>query len=159
MPIAQITPSGGGWSDADIASNANITATKLQHRQVFTMELFGPTTEITALTKLAAILPNVGGRQIVGVSAAVITKATGADRTVTVDLQRSTGGAAFATVLSSTISFDDDSVVRTAYDGVLSSSVIEEDDLLEWVITVAGSADAQAKGLVVGVTIDTEKPA
>lgn len=159
MPIAQITPSGGGWSDADIATNANISATKLQHRQVFTQELFGPAVTITALTKLAAILPNVGGRQIVGVSAAIVTKATGADRTVSVDLKRSTAGGAFATVLSATIDFDDDSTNLTAYDGVLSSSVIEEDDLLEWVVTVAGSADAQALGLVVGVTIDTEKPA
>lgn len=154
MGVCTITPTGGGWGNADIRPGAGIDADKLHHRQIISIELFGPTTTITALTKLIALLSSVDGVQIVGVSAAVVTVATGADRTVNVDLQRSTGGAAFATVLTGTILLDDDSVALTPVAGVLDDSTIAEDDLLRLVVTVAGFADAQALGLIVNVTLD-----
>lgn len=158
MAVVQLTPAGGGWGDSDIATTANVTATKLQHRQVITDELYGPTTAVAALTKWVAMLTGVGGQQIVDVEAAIAVQATGADRTITVDLQRSTGGGAFATVLSSTIGFTDSTAVRTVQSGVISASTIAEGDILEIIVTVAGSADAQATGLTVAVTLDTKKP-
>ncbi len=83
--------------------------------------------------------------------------ATGGDRTVDVDLQKSTGAAAFATILSSTIHFTNGSVLRTVSAGTLSSASLVAGDILRIIITVAGAAGNQAQGLMVTVTL-TEAP-
>ena len=75
--------------------------------------------------------------------------ATGADRTVTVDLQKSTAGGAFSTVLSSTIGFTNASVLRTPVSGTINSPAYSALDEFRVVVSVAGSASAQATGLIV----------
>lgn len=79
--------------------------------------------------------------------------ATGGDRTVNVDLQKSTGGGAFATILSATIQFTSADTIRTVKAGSLSSTSLVAGDLLQIVVTVAGAAGNQAQGLTVMVDI------
>lgn len=82
------------------------------------------------------------------VKAMVDTAATGADRTVNIDLQRSTAGGAFATVLTSTILFNNASTARTAISGTITTSTLSQGDILKWVVTVAGAAGNQAIGVL-----------
>jgi hypothetical protein len=80
------------------------------------------------------------------------TIATGADRTVTVDLHLGNTGSAFATVLSSTIGFTNGSTLRTPVAGAFSNSAIADGDILRVVVTVAGAAGNQAVRLQVTLT-------
>lgn len=92
---------------------------------------------------------------VVAVEACVTeTIATGADRTVNVDLQKSTGAGAFATILTATIELDNASVLRTVSTGALTGgAALVDGDLLRLVVTVAGAAGNQAEGLLVTVTL------
>lgn len=129
-----------------------IDASKLYRHQSWDKELFGPAASVTALTTDAHIVRGTAGL-LVGFQGAICGAiATGADRTVTVDLQKSTGAGAFATVLSGTIGFTNASVLRTPVSGVISSSALVAGDILRVIVTVAGSASAQATGLVVTLT-------
>lgn len=119
-------------------------------------ELFASATTITALTKEVYVVKGANGT-LLGFTAAIIgTIATGADRTVTVDLHKSTGAAAFATVLSATIGFTNASVLRTAASGTFSSTSLVAGDLLRVVVTVAGAAGNQALGLVCSLQLREE---
>lgn len=156
MSVANIIPSGGGWTDNDIVAGANIAATKTIARERFSIELFGPTTTITALTKLLMIMRQ--SATLVHAEAIQTVQATGADRTVTVDIQKSTGAGAFASIMSATIGFTNSSAIRTPVAGTFSVPSLVDGDILQAVVTVAGSASAQAQGLLLSLTID-ELPA
>lgn len=142
----------GSVTAASIAAAAGIEASKVQQQHSFSVELFGPAVTITALTKLLATIRGATGT-IVAVQAAIVTKATGNDRTVNVDLQKSTGGGAFATVLTSTLEFDDGSDNLTVEDATINTAGLVAGDILRLVITVAGAAGNQALGLIVTVTV------
>lgn len=86
--------------------------------------------------------------------AIIATVATGADRTVTVDLQKSTGSGAFATVLSATIGFTNASAVRTIASGTISGTTFVDGDIFQIVVTVAGAAGNQAQGLLVALNFE-----
>ena len=137
-------PSGSIDNDA-IEAAAAIDATKVVHQQNIEVELYGPTTTVAALTKLLHTAYAAG--TIVAFKAYVITPATGADRTVTVDLQKSTSGGAFATVLSAGAAFNNASSARTLASGTLSSSTYVANSLFQVVVAVAGAAGNQALGL------------
>lgn len=115
-------------------------------------ELFGPAVTVAALTKLIGKVDTTA--VIRNIEALVVTKTTGADRHVFVDLQKSTGGGAFATILTGTIDIDNTAVDLVAEAGTLSNSALVADDLLRLVITVSGAAGAQALGLFVKVVVD-----
>ena len=119
-------------------------------------ELFAAASSVTALTKDVYVVKGANGT-LLGFTAAITgTIATGADRTVTVDLQKSTGAGAFATVLSATIQFNNVSVLRTASSGTFSSTSLVAGDLLRVVVTVAGAAGNQALGLVCSIQLREE---
>lgn len=75
--------------------------------------------------------------------------ATGADRTVTIDLQKSTGAGAFATVLSAVLTLNNASVLRTLQAATITTLPFVDGDILRLVIAVAGAAGNQAQGLIV----------
>lgn len=134
-------------SNSNVASDAAIDASKLVHMVNVCTELYGPSTTVAALTKECYIAKGIGS--LSSVRAAINgTIATGADRTVTVDLQKSTAGGAFATVLSGTVGFTNGSSLRTLSTGTISSATYAAGDLFRWVVTVAGAAGNQAIGLV-----------
>lgn len=146
--------SAGCVSDSHVSPSTTIDADKLQHRETINVELFPAATTITAGGKLLHICRVTG--TVVALQAVTITPATGADRTVIIDLQKSTAGGAFATVLTTVITLNNASVARVAQSAVVNATLITlaAGDLLQLVWTVAGSAGAQAIGLLVTATID-----
>jgi len=154
MPQITVDFPAGAVTNGLVSPSANIAASKIIRHQSIDVELFGPSTTVTALTRDIHIVRGATGA-LVGVEAAICGAiATGADRTITVDLQKSTGAGAFATVLGSTIGFTNVSVLRTAVAGVLNSTSLLDGDILRLIVTVAGSASAQATGLFVTVTAE-----
>lgn len=144
VPAALRLPAGS-VTDAAIEAAAGIAATKLEHEIRRTLEV-EPATAIAAVSKLSHVAKAAG--TIAAVRALVVTKATGADRTVNVDLQKSTGGGAFATVLSATIAFNNGSTNLAVVSATLASAAYVAGDVFKWIVTVAGSAGAQAAGLL-----------
>ena len=138
-PTASVTNAG-------IAAAAAISASKIVRHQSIDRELYGPAVTVAALTTDVHIARGAG--TLVQFSICCNgTIATGADRTVTVDLQKSTGAGAFATVLSGTAGLTNSSALRTTYSGTISSASFIADDKFRIIVTVAGSASNQALGL------------
>jgi hypothetical protein len=81
------------------------------------------------------------------------TIATGSDRTVTIDVKKSTGGGAFASVLGSPIVLDHTATLRAVTTASISSAGFVTGDILQVTVTVAGSAGNQALGLSVNVDL------
>ena len=146
MPTTLSIPAGT-VDNSDVSASAAIDASKLSHMVNVCTELYGPSTTVAALTKECYVAKGIGTLSVVR-AAINGTIATGADRTVNVDLQKSTGGGAFATVLSATCAFTNGSSLRTLASGTISSTTYAAGDLFRWVVTVAGSAGNQALGLV-----------
>jgi hypothetical protein len=141
-----ITSSTAFITDSLVQAGAAISATKMIHQQQHSIQLFASATAVSAVTQL------VGGvrgttSSLVEVWAAVITAPTSSD-TVHVDLQRSTGGGAFATTLAGTIAFTSSSTGKTIYTATPTATLVQG-DLLEIIVTVSGSS---ALGLIVGFT-------
>jgi hypothetical protein len=157
MPIVvEMTPQGGGFRNDSIAPGAGIDATKLIHQQVISERIVESTTTITASTKPIHIV-NAETAEIVDFDAAIFVIASDASRTVSVDLQKSTAGGAFATIMTTPIEFNTTTAVRTAFSGVISDIDLLEGDILQVVTTVAGGIGNQAQGLLVTLTI-RERP-
>lgn len=148
MPDLQIQMPSGGITKGMIASSAGIEASKIVRHQSVDVELFEAATAITAITKLLHIVRGTTGT-ILGFEAIQVVDTTGADRTVTIDLKKSTGGGALATVLSSTIGFADGTAIYTPQAAVISNASLVDGDVLAAVVTVAGASGNAAKGLLV----------
>lgn len=119
-------------------------------------QLYATATTVAAVTETFYIVRGANGT-VRSVTAAITGAiATGNDRTVDVDIKKSTGGGSFSTILSAAIQFDDSSVLRTAQNATISSPAVVAGDILQVVITVAGSNLAQATGLTVSVLISEE---
>jgi len=149
LSCGTFNPPAGCIGDAAILVGAGIDDAKLKHRY---HEVLSQTGAVVGTTAYLRIVQNTGA--VLSIEAAITeTIATGADRTCTVDLQKSTGGAAFASVLSAAIVFNNLSALRTITTGVISTPGLVDGDLLRLVVTVAGVAGAQAAGLLVSVVV------
>ena len=135
----KITLPAGSVSDEKIPAGANIDAAKLKRRVPFSVELFGPTTTITALTKTLTMIRGATGK-VISITGHIDVQATGADRTVTIDLKKSTGGGAFATILTTTVNITNATAIRTAVNGAINTADLVVGDILQLVVTVAGAA-------------------
>lgn len=140
--------SAGSVGNAEVKASAAIDATKLIHQIPLDYQQ-APGSNIAAATLDRHIALAAGN--IVAIRAAITGVAAGGDREAIVDLQKSTGGGAFATVLTAPITLDDTAVLRTAIAGVISSANYVAGDILRFVITVAGASGTQPQGLVVTV--------
>lgn len=152
------TPPSASVVNASIAAGSAgsyIDRTKVSQGFTVGGELYGPTTSVAALTKWVHIVRGATG-SVVSVESAIAVVATGADRTITVDLQKSTGAGAFATILSATMGFTNGSSVRTPVAGTISSASLVDGDILQIVVTVAGAAGNQATGLTTVVNIQED---
>lgn len=146
-------PPANSVGNSAVKTGDPIAAGKLEHQWGNTVELYAEGAEIVALaSRLIHIVRGVSG-EIVSVEAIITTQATGADRTVTVDLQKSNAGGAFATILSSTVGITNATVIRTPVAGTITTPDTVDGDILRLVVTVAGSASAQAEGLAVTVQL------
>jgi hypothetical protein len=90
-----------------------------------------------------------GAGQINEFAAAVDAVPAGGDKAVTVDLQKSTGGGAFATLLTAVITINSASSAKTKYTGTLvATPTFVAGDLLRIVVALTGTTGNQAQGLV-----------
>lgn len=135
------------WS---ASSTQRLASSKAVHQQHMSVELAEQGTAVAAIEKLLFIANGDG--TLDAFSAAVVTVADDASRTIDVDLQKSTGGGAFATVLSASADFTNGSTALTAVDGTISSAAYVAGDIFKIVVTVAGGSGNQAEGLVATLT-------
>ena len=108
------TAPAGAIRNVDVLGNAQIAASKLQQQGTgiwSAIQLFEPATAVASVNRTLGMAYASG--TLAEFAAWIEVVATGADRTITVDLQKSTGGGAYATVLSATIGFTNGSAVRT----------------------------------------------
>lgn len=148
LTCERFTAPAGSIGDSAVEAAAGIDPTKVIHQ--FPLHHYQTTgTAVVAAVEDLHIVQGAGGTLVSFEAAVTGAVATGADRTVTVDLHKSTGAAAFASILTAPIVLDDDSVLRTAVAATLASSTLADGDILRVVVTVAGSAGAQAQGLIV----------
>lgn len=148
LTCERFTPPAGSVTNAAVEGAAGIEPEKVIHQFPLSHYQTTGTAVVAAVQDLHVVRGTTGTVQ--GFEAAITGAiATGADRTVTVNLHKSTGAAAFASILTAPIVLDDDSVLRTAVAATLASAGLVDGDILRVVVTVAGSADAQAQGLVV----------
>ena len=148
LSAERFLPPAGSIADAGVQANADIQDTKVRHRNAFNLSQTGA---VVAATQYLQIQRFTGS--VLAIEAMITeTIATGADRTVTIDLAKSTAGGAFASILTSTIVFNNVSVLRTITEGVINTSGLVDGDVLRLTVAVAGAAGNQALGLVVTVT-------
>lgn len=142
-----------GIADANIDASAAIATRKMIHR--YRADYSQPTgTAVVALTNQTMLIAK-GTGTIKSFEAAIIGAiATGADRTVTIDLQKSTALGAFATVLSSTVVFNNASTLRAVSTATLSDTALADGDFLYITVAVAGAAGNQAQGLAIMLEYD-----
>ena len=135
--------------DADVKTAANLSETKLQHRAHSThRQKTG--TDVVTQTEIVHIAYR--GEVVLAVQITVDVKQTAGDKTVTVDVKKSTAGGAFATILTGVFTISTASTSKTTYNATLSGTpTLIAGDLLEVVATAAGSTGDQAQGLHVDV--------
>ena len=161
LSCGRVSLPAGSVANVQISAGATgnyVVAEKLEHQAPGAMggsvQLFDPTTAVAAVTRTLGMA--FGAGTIEGISAWIEVAATGADRTITVDLQRSTGGGAYASVLSTTIGFTNASAIRIAVNGTISGAAYVAGDIFRITVSVAGVAGAQATGLTVRVRVHEE---
>ena len=76
---SSFTLPAGSVTDAAIPAGAAISASKLGHRNTYTVQLFGPTTTITALTQWAVMVRGATGT-LISIAAAIAVQATDISR-------------------------------------------------------------------------------
>lgn len=153
--VATIEFTGGGLRNSDVATGAGIAASKLKHQYTIDAELIEQGTEISAVEKLLHI---VRGGTATLVAFEGITAAEGVTSgTVNVDLQRSTGGAAFASITTTDIVIQYNSAELVPIAATLNTTALVDGDVLKAVVSIAGGG-TYPDGLLVTLTIE-EDPA
>lgn len=151
----------GGWTvpagainNAAIAAAAAIDASKVQQQYVLThTQKTG--TDVTAQTHILHIARAAGTLLDVDVVADTVPTGNGVDKTVTVDIKKSTAGGAFSTLLTGTIQIDSADTDKTPIVGTpVATPTYIAGDLIESVVTVAGSVGTQAQGLCVRIILN-----
>lgn len=89
------------------------------------------------------------------IEVAIETAAIG-DSTVTVDLQKGNTSSAFATVLSSPISIDESTAVRTPTSSLPNTASIADGDILKLVVDAAAGTGTLPQGIIITVVINED---
>lgn len=148
-------PAGTISNDA-VAAGAAIAATKLEHQfALYYQQAVG--SNVAAATVGLHVCRGTTG-EIVSVEAALIGQVPDGNRTAVVDLKKSTGGGAFASVLAAAITLDSANTIRVAEAGTVSSADLVDGDILQIAVTLGGDADLHPQGLIVTVNL-REDPA
>ncbi|HEV7281059.1 MAG TPA: hypothetical protein VGN57_12715 [Pirellulaceae bacterium] len=150
-----ITLPDGCVDDDAVAVGAQIAASKVFHQPPVSRQLFESSTTVAAKDELLSIIYGATG-SIVAFRAACAVAPTD-DHTFTVDLQKSTSGGAFASVLVDPIEFTVSDTARVAKSGTVETASLVVGDILKTVVAVTGTTGTQATGLVVTLT-HTESP-
>jgi hypothetical protein len=154
LTARSMTPPAGSVTDNSVAANAAIDDSKLKNRSDLVLSQTGTVVAATHYLKVM----RAAGTVLLIEAAITETVATGADRTIAIDLAVSTGGGAFASILTGTIGFTNVSVLRDLTTGSIATPTLVDGDILRLSVAVAGAAGNQALGLVVNVQV-SESPA
>jgi hypothetical protein len=96
---------------------------------------------------------------LAAVKAVVNQAAAGGDKNFTIDVKKSSGGGAYASMLSAAITMNSGNTARVAVAGTPGATpTYVAGDVLEIVITTGGSTGNQAQGLAVTLLLQ-ENPA
>lgn len=111
-------------------------------------------TAVVTETRLVHVAKYAG--KLDSVEAAIAAAITG-DNTVVIDVQKSTSGGAFATILTSTLTIDSSTAVRTATAATVDATKDDyvAGDLFQVVVTAAGTG-TQAQGLNITVFFEED---
>lgn len=133
-------------------SNGRLQAEFVEHEHTISYKTATDATTVAAVTQTLESIHYVG--EVVEVSVFPITAPTGGDLAFTVDVKKSTGAGAFATILSSVETVDSGSADRTAQYATLSGTpTLARGDALQVVIATSGSTGSQGVGVVVTIRI------
>ncbi len=110
-----------------------------------------PGTSIVAATQDLTIIGGSTGRSVRVMAANNGALASDNTNIITIDVHRSTGGGAFATILTAPITFTNTDSLRTYKVVTPNTTALLAGDILRVIITVAHSTGTQAQGLIVVV--------
>lgn len=136
-------------TNAKVSASAAIAATKLEHQFPVHYSQAPGSAIVAATTDLHIVYGATG--TIVQFEAAITGSVTAGDYTATLDLQKSTGGGSFASVLSASLVLDSANTIRVPESATLSSTSLVDGDILRLVVTVAGTTGSQSQGLIARV--------
>lgn len=156
----RLTPPAGSIYNTHVADGAPgvyVAAQKVQH-QVAASYKQQPGSNAAAATEDVYVHHGADG-EVIDIKAVVTGQIPSGDRTCTIDVQKSTAGGAFATVLTGTITLDSVNVIRVVESGTLVTSGVEDlvdGDILRVIVTVGGSAGTHVQGFIVTITINKD---
>ena len=150
LSAQSMSVASGSVSNASVVAAAGIDSSKVIHRYAINYSQASGSAVVAAAHILH--LARASGT-IVSVEALVEVKATGADRTIDVDVLLGSSGSSYATILTAPIEFDDGSTNRAVVSGTLATASYIDNDSIKISVTVAGAAGAQATGLCVVITL------
>jgi len=142
---SSVSLAAGSVADAQVSASAAIAATKIVHQFPLTHQQ--ATGSAVADQTVQLHMAN-GAGTLVALKASVDTAAVG-DSTVTVDLQKSTAGGAFATVLTAVVTVNSSTVVRTVSSGTFASTSYVAGDIFRLVIDATAGTGTLPQGLCV----------
>jgi hypothetical protein len=145
-----MTLPAGSVGNTQVQAAAKVAASKLEGEFNLAHSQAGT---VAAATQYLRIIRGAAATLVAVEASVTEAVATGADRTVTVQVERSTGGGAFASVLTAAIVFNNASTLRAVVAGVLSTTALADNDIIRVTVAVAGAAGAQATGLLVCITL------
>ena len=155
--VVDIEWPNAGLSDRDISNAAQIDGSKIIRQQANSVEVYAQGASVASdVTKTILMVYGKVGT-LIALEAAIFEAAVG-DSTVTVDLQKSTAGGAFASVLSSALSISSITAVRTPVSLTststpsISTTALVAGDILQIVVDATEGSGTLPLGLLVTLT-------
>lgn len=153
--VGQFAAPSGVITNAMIAAGAGIEASKVVHRFPLTYaQADGASVADATQTLYVAAAAGTVKSVEVGLGGAAAVGAA----TVDVDILKSTGGGAFASMLSAAITVDSSTVIRTSEVGTISSGSYADGDILQVSVDATAGGGTLPQGIVVTVICE-ENPA
>jgi hypothetical protein len=143
----------GVINDANVNLGAAIQAAKVIHRLVAHYAQ-DPGSNVAAETKDLHIVNGTTGT-VINLWAALTGILAAGAYACAVDLQKSTGGGAFASILSAPLALNSTNTIRVATAATITTAGLVKGDILRIVVTISGGSGTQPQGLA--VTIDIEE--
>ncbi len=138
-------------TNASVADAAGIEAEKVVHQ--FSLDYAqAPGSDIAAATMDLHICQAAG--EVVAIQAAVTGVIASGDRSATVDVQKSTSGGAFASILTAVITLDSANTIRVPEAGTVTGGTTTTGAILRIIVVQpAGTTGTRPQGLIVTVTL------
>lgn len=135
-------------TDTSVASGANISYLKLTH-MVMADYAQDSGADVATKTNVIYACRSTLGATVFDVAVIIDTAPTGGDKAYTVDVKRSTGGGAFATILTGVVTVNNSSTTRSVNVASISGTTctLVQGDILNVVVTTSGSTGSQGQGV------------